>query len=270
MNEDHLAKQNRIFNAIISWARTSHHVQALIQTGSLARRDNRADEFSDLDIEVITDDLRVLSTDDSWIKKIGEIITVLSLDEGREWATRLAIFEDGIKVDFTLANSTRLNNMSTAGKLDPLYERGYRVIVDKTGVTNGLPAPSYQFPVHFLPSQERFRKRVEEFWFEAFHIPKYLARGELFLVKQRDWTMKELLLEMIEWHAIARNLTPVDILWEQEFMSGPISKHGGSFNEHLVTLMLSMRNAHSKRQPGSTAALAEKLPSSLDLSTHTK
>ena len=65
--------------------------------------------------------------------------------------------------------------------------------------------------MHQLPSPQRFRDRVEEFWFEAFHIPKYLARGELFLVKQRDWTMKELLLEMIEWHAIALHPGSIDI-----------------------------------------------------------
>jgi aminoglycoside 6-adenylyltransferase len=46
---------------------------------------------------------------------------------------------------------------------------------------------------------------VEEFWFEAWHIPKYLQRGDLWVVKSRDWTMKELLLRMLEWHALAAN-----------------------------------------------------------------
>ncbi len=96
-------------------------------------------------------------------------------------------------------------------KLDPLYERGYRVLLDKSGVTAGLPAASYGFPVAGLPTQEKFSALVEEFWFEAFHVPEYLARGELWLVKQRDWTMKELLLRMIEWHAVARNAGPIDV-----------------------------------------------------------
>jgi len=43
------------------------------------------------------------------------------------------------------------------------------------------------------------------------HVPRYLARGELYQVKQRDWTMKEFLLEMMEWHAIARSGGSVDV-----------------------------------------------------------
>jgi aminoglycoside 6-adenylyltransferase len=203
-------QRTELFNSIVEWANGANEVEALIQTGSLVRRDNRADGLSDLDIEIIATDPGMLAANDSWIEKIGDTITVLHLGEGQEWATRLAIFEGGTKVDFTLAGVARVTSMRGAG-LDPLYERGYRVLVDKAGVTLGLPTPSYGFPVHSLPSPERFRERVETFWFEAFHVPRYLTRKELFLVKQRDWAMKELLLEMLEWHAIAQNSKPIDI-----------------------------------------------------------
>jgi aminoglycoside 6-adenylyltransferase len=121
------------------------------------------------------------------------------------------IFDGGVKVDFTLAGLPRLQGMSDSSSLNPLYQRGYRVLLDKDGVTKRLPSPSFEPPARFLPSEKRFRERVEEFWFEAFHVPGYLARNELFLVKQRDWTMKELLLEMIEWHALALNGGAVDV-----------------------------------------------------------
>ena len=52
---------------------------------------------------------------------------------------------------------------------------------------------------------------MEEFWFEAWHIPKYLKRNDLWVVKFRDWTMKQLLLRMLEWHAIATNGPALDI-----------------------------------------------------------
>ena len=44
---------------------------------------------------------------------------------------------------------------------------------------------------------------MSEFWFEAAHMPTYLVRGELWVVKFRDWTMKEMLLRMLEWHSLA-------------------------------------------------------------------
>lgn len=41
--------------------------------------------------------------------------------------------------------------------------------------------------------------------------PKYLQRGDLWVVKRRDWTMKELLLRMLEWHAMAANEHGLDL-----------------------------------------------------------
>lgn len=210
MDGTSVVRRDKILDAIILWGRRSSHVEALIQTGSLARRDDLADNLSDLDIEIIATDPTVLANNDGWIREIGDVITVLHLGEGQKWATRLTIFDGGVKADFTLAGVARLDGMKASGVLDPLYERGYRVLMDKSGIADGLPVPTSAFPVRALPSPQRFHERVEEFWFEAFHVPRYLARGELFLVKQRDWTMKELLLEMIEWHAIAGNPKPVD------------------------------------------------------------
>lgn len=204
-------KRDGYLAAIVAWASRCNQVEALIQTGSLARQDCSVDSWSDLDLELITLDVDALIDDTQWLHEIGRVITVLRLEDGQEWPTRLVIFSGGIKADFTLAGTRRIQNMIQAAQLNALYERGYRVLLDKSGVTAGLPVPGYSFPVVQLPSAQHFRARVEEFWFEAFHLPGYLARGELFVVKQRDWTMKELLLEMMEWHALARGSGAVDI-----------------------------------------------------------
>lgn len=202
-----------LLDSIQRWATARDDVRVLVQTGSLVRPDGLADEFSDLDIEVVARDPALLIENDVWIHEIGIPITILHLDaeDGQEWSTRLVIFEGGIKVDFTLAGLRRLEGMSGTHGLDPLYDRGYRVLLDKDDLTKGLPAPSFAFPIRSFPSEAHFRKRVEEFWFEAFHVPRYLARNELLLVKQRDWTMKELLLEMMEWHALAESGETVDV-----------------------------------------------------------
>jgi len=206
-------KRSELLAAIQEWAGARDDVRALVQTGSLVRRDRLADELSDLDIEIVTRDPALLTESDVWIYEIGSPITILRLDaeDGQAWSTRLVIFVGGIKVDFTLAGLSRLEAMSGAGGLDPLYERGYSVLLDKDGLTKGLPAPGFAFPIRPFPSEAHFRERVEEFWFEAFHVPRCLARGELYQVKQRDWTMKELLLEMMEWHALARSGGSIDV-----------------------------------------------------------
>lgn len=206
-------KRSGLLASIRAWATAQDDVRALVQTGSIARHDGLADEFSDLDIEIVARDPVTLIESDTWIGEIGNPITILHLDadDAQEWSTRLVIFEGGIKVDFTLAGFRRLEGMSGAGGLDPLYERGYSVLLDKDELAKKLPAPGFTAPARPFPSEALFRERVEEFWFETFHVPRYLARGELYQAKQRDWTMKELLLEMMEWHALTRSGGAVDV-----------------------------------------------------------
>lgn len=119
--------------------------------------------------------------------------------------TRLVIFEDSRKVDFSILSFGALAEAAQAKQLDELYEQGYRVLIDRDGLTARLPPPSYSSPARRPPTETEFRATVEEFWFEAWHIPKYLHRGDLWVVKSRDWRMKELLLRMLEWHAMAAN-----------------------------------------------------------------
>lgn len=205
--------RDKYLQSVLEWASATDAVLALIQTGSLARQDDSADEYSDLDIEIISSDSDALARDDGWLHRIGPLITVLRLEAGNDqpWPTRLAIYQGGVKIDFTVAGLERLRRMTAPAGLDDLYARGHRVLLDKAGVAASLPPPPYRFPVEPLPSQHEFQTSVEEFWFEAFHVPRYLARGELWLVKQRDWTMKTLLLRMAQWHALALRPGHVDV-----------------------------------------------------------
>ncbi len=207
MDHDHSVARDRVLNAIVAWAQDCSLARALILTGSLARQDGLADDLSDIDIEIISDDPSKLMSSNVWLSNIGSLITVLVLDPSYEqrWATRLAIYAGGVKVDFTLAGSERIKEMVAAEKLDPLYERGYQVLFDKDGITDRLPRALRTAPKPITPTQADFSAAVEEFWFEAFHVPKYLMRNELWLVKNRDRNMKDLLLKMLEWHAATKN-----------------------------------------------------------------
>jgi aminoglycoside 6-adenylyltransferase len=201
-----------LLGRMIEWAQSDLNVIALVMTGSRARRHGESvDEFSDFDLEIIAENPDQLATNDEWLRSFGPILVYLPLSEGQAHATRLVFYEDGMKVDFSLCTRERITDMLGANGLDDLYERGYRVLLDKDGITSGLPAATGGFPTTKLPTQHDFSAMVNEFWFEAAHIPRYLLRGELWVVKTRDWTMKQLLLQMLEWHAIARQERPVDV-----------------------------------------------------------
>jgi aminoglycoside 6-adenylyltransferase len=183
-------------------------VLAVVKTGSSSGSDGRRDEFSDLDVEIIAAEPEDFLADDDWFHAFGRVWVVLRFDE-RRFPTRLVVYEDGSKVDYTVASIERLTEMHEG--LDSLYERGYEVLLDKRGVTGGLPPATGAFPVRAKPSEPEFIFTVEEFWFEATHMPRYLSRGDLWVVKFRDWTMKRDLLRMLEWRAVAVAAAPVDV-----------------------------------------------------------
>lgn len=200
LNDRHAALMERLR----AWAETDENIRALVQTGSSSRAPGAADRFSDRDIEIIARDPAPLLDDDTWIGAIGEVMVALYLANGPdEPETRLVFFEGGRKMDFTIANPSRLEAMIETGRLDSLYERGYRILLDKDGLADWLPAPSGTALRQPLPTADDFGATVTEFWFEAAHMPTYLVRSELWVVKVRDWTMKEMLLRMLEWHARA-------------------------------------------------------------------
>lgn len=197
---------------IVEWARAEANVLALVMTGSRARADGHVDEFSDFDLELIANSPEELVRDDAWLRGFGRVLVYLpTIIKGPRHETRLVFYEGGCKVDFSLCGVERIREMADTGALDDLYERGYRVLIDKQGTTTNLPAPTGAFPIKPLPGQAEFSALVEEFWFEAAHIPRYLLRDELWVVKFRDWTMKTLVLRMLEWRAVARNQQPVDV-----------------------------------------------------------
>jgi aminoglycoside 6-adenylyltransferase len=199
-----------LIERIVAWAHGDDNVRAVVQTGSSARAPGNTDRFSDRDIEVIARDPAPLLADDGWLRSIAPVWVALYLDNDDAFDTRLVFFEGARKVDFTLADRSRLDGMIEAGELNDLYQRGYRVLVDKDALTHGLPAPSGAAPRGALPAQREFSDTVTEFWFEAAHMPTYLTRGDLWVVKVRDWTMKEILLRMLEWHALATGGEDID------------------------------------------------------------
>ena len=196
---------------VVDWANDRSDIVSLIMTGSRARPDGVVDAFSDYDLEIFTTEPQRYTSSSEWMTEIGDVWVFLATESRRGCPTRLIIFDGGRKVDFSILPISALEETVATQRLDDLYQQGYLALVDKHGLAARLPQPSYSPAACRLPAEDEFRLTVEEFWFEAWHIPKYLSRGDLWVVKFRDWTMKELLFRMLEWHATAVNGPDHDI-----------------------------------------------------------
>lgn len=191
-----------LLRRILAAAAADERIRAVVLTGSRARP-GAADALSDLDVELIGDDTAPLAADEDWPTRFAPIIVQVA-DRTDGGPTRLVIFAGGRKVDFSFKPRRFLAAITAAGTLPDLYERGYRVLLDKDGLTEGLPCATGTPRPQAPPTPEEFRATVEEFWFEAWHVGKYLARDDLWPAKFRDWATKELLLRMVEWDARTR------------------------------------------------------------------
>lgn len=188
---------NELLSAIVAWAIQDPDVRGLILTGSRAR--GESDDLSDFDIEMFVQNPDRYVQSDAWMAEIRSIWVYLPLEDGAGNPTRLVIFEGGAKVDFSIYPVGVLKERVVGGESSPLYDRGFKVLVDKDDLAAKLPTSPRRASRTKKPSEQEFIALVQEFWFEAYHVAKYLKRQDLWAAKSRDWGLKELFLQMVEW-----------------------------------------------------------------------
>ncbi|MCE2471985.1 MAG: aminoglycoside 6-adenylyltransferase [Anaerolineae bacterium] len=193
---------------VVHWARGEAAIRAVVITGSLARADGSVDDYSDLDAQIITRDIKRLTRDDSWLDSLGEVWIRFPLRQDAPY--RLLWFAGGFKVDFQFVQVDDILAMRESGELSDEYLRGYQVALDKDGLYASLPPSPREFPLPALPSEAELATVTNEFWFEAIHVAQFIRRREFWVAKFRDWTMKEDLLRLIEWHARATGKAEVN------------------------------------------------------------
>ena len=193
---------------VTRWARHDDAIRALVVTGSLSRDDGASDQFSDLDVQIITRDLELYTADDDWLDRLGEVWIRFPLRQDSPY--RLVWFRGGIKVDFQFVRLREFKTQLTQGALPDEYQRGYRVLLDKDQLFRHLPPSPRVFPRQPLPTAAAVQEAINEFWFEAIHVAQFIRRREYWVVKHRDWTMKTNLLRLLEWHARLTGEEPVN------------------------------------------------------------
>lgn len=187
---------------IIAWAEKEEAIKVLLLTGSLAGKGPK-DELSDYDVAIFTSDIEKYVNDDSWIHGIEKVWVYEPCSfykNNKEYQTRLVVYKDGLQVDYALFDLEYLEHLKSLDELPVDYNLGYKVLLDKDGLTKNLKAPTYAYPHAQKPSQKEFDLTMSVFFFEAFKEAKALVRNDLWHAKIRDWSIKKRLLRMIEWH----------------------------------------------------------------------
>ncbi len=121
----------------LDWAAAEPAVRAAIVLGSRARDDHPADEWADLDIVVIVEEIGELTSDRRWLEAIGEpLISFVEGVAGTDQPELRVLFAGGFDVDFAFMTRAVVERMleqeSRAAAI--AFGRGHRVLVDKDGI----------------------------------------------------------------------------------------------------------------------------------------
>jgi aminoglycoside 6-adenylyltransferase len=212
---------------LVAWAQQRDDIRAAIVVGSRARTDHPADDWADLDIALATTQPNRYHADTSWIAEIAPVWTMYKDPSG---VTYHVLFEGGLDAGIAIIPMTpvrlatrvlptlqRYPAISRAlpfglGKglrrqvdeASEYYRRGVKVLLDRDGTAEKFlslfPSRSTK---HKLPSERQFQQAIDEFWFAVVWTAKHLWRGEIWHARAtgNEGRMRDLLLQMIEWHA---------------------------------------------------------------------
>jgi aminoglycoside 6-adenylyltransferase len=201
-------KDLAIRRQLIDWGAARADVRAMILTSTRCNPSAHVDAFSDYDLIIAVEDIQPYLSDESWLHDFGDLLVVyrdpVRSVEGRPQFARITQYWDN-KIDFTVLPIETLRRMAwqarNAGSLPPDLDVGYTVLLDKDGLTTGMPAPNYQAFIPAPPDKAEYQRVIEEFFHEGTYLAKNLWRRQLLPVKYfLDAALKQDNLRlMLEW-----------------------------------------------------------------------
>jgi aminoglycoside 6-adenylyltransferase len=191
--------------AVAAWGSRRRDVHFAVLVGSHARAEDRADEWSDIDLVIVADDPAAMIADAAWLEELGRpMLSFVEPSAVGGLTERRVLFESGQDVDFVLLPVAGAAELATSAEAASVFARGFWVLVDKLGIAPVLDAQAGAPPTPDLPDAAAFAQLTHDFWFHALWSAKKLRRGELWIAKQGcDCYLKALTVRLLAWHAQA-------------------------------------------------------------------
>lgn len=215
---------------IIHWAENNPDIRVALLTSSLVNPYAPVDNFSDLDVELVFENRKAYEDYNEWIRLFGEPISMIEEDnavfDGKH-AMKMVLYRDHIKVDFKLYQVSEFCEEVKEDVLPEDWDLGYRVLVDKDGLTKDLKAPTYQSIMIQQPTETEFKKLLNDFWWDTTYVAKCLKRGDIFYAKfmSENILRSDYLVPLIEWY----------IADSHGWNNITTNKHGRLFKKYLPT-----------------------------------
>jgi aminoglycoside 6-adenylyltransferase len=196
--------ENEMLERIVAWARGDDRVRAVLLEGSRGNPDAAVDEFSDYDITIVVAGRAPFMENVAWaswycpvLVHWGDRRVLDGIDHGM-W---LVMYEDGVRIDYCVWTPADVQKMKDRGYVPSILDTGYRVLLDKDGVTAGLSPATLSAHKFSPPTNQQYQTLVNDFWWETLYVAKNLRRDELLPARWSfDAEMRtDMLRRMLEW-----------------------------------------------------------------------
>jgi aminoglycoside 6-adenylyltransferase len=199
--------EDPVLTKLIQWAEQRDAIRAMLLTSTRAVPNAPMDELSDYDVVLVVKDIHPFHEERSWLQDFGEVLVTYwdpiypDPDYGLGKFGNVIQYADGLKIDFTLWPLELLQKIVRAPALPAEMDAGYRILLDKDNLTQGMKSPTYKAYIPVPPTNEAYQKAIEEFFSDPPYVAKCLLRGELLPAKWcLDYDMKHVYLRpMLEW-----------------------------------------------------------------------
>ncbi|WP_296662034.1 aminoglycoside 6-adenylyltransferase [Treponema sp. UBA753] len=198
-------KYHEIKQRLLLIAEKHAEIKAVVAIGSSTRSDVPADEYSDLDLIIATDDT------DSWLygnlpAELGDVkisFVEPTLGGGME---RRILYCGWLDVDMIVFTAGQFLNAVNDGTASWVMNRGYAVLHDRIGAAE-LLKQKINLEIHKSDfSESEFQNLASNFYFHTVWAAKKLLRGELWSAKMcLDSYLKNLLLKVLEVQTATKN-----------------------------------------------------------------
>ena len=196
-----------VIQRLIQWAEQRESIRAMLLTSTRAIPTASVDVFSDYDVVLVVKNIRPFFEDRSWLADFGEVLVVYcdpiysDPDYGIEKFANVTQYADGLKIDFTLWPVELLQKILQAPALTAELDAGYRILIDKDHLTEGMQPPTHRAYIPTPPTEQVYQKTIEDFLSDPPYVAKCLLRDELLPAKWcLDYDMKHIFLRsMLEW-----------------------------------------------------------------------
>lgn len=203
-------EHEELFAKIECFVRGAEDVRFLGLIGSSSNEGDLSDEYSDLDLVLVTDNMERYYSDDAWLSSIEEVwITfVESAPDINHWERR-CIFRNGMDVDFIIVEKGKfLVNAGQFPVLKDVCRKTMRAILDKDNMATYFMGIAEDRKKYIGPKRGEYANLVNDFFFHYAWALKKCLRGEYWVALQCvNGYLKARTLTMIEWyeHAIHGN-----------------------------------------------------------------